>query len=214
MHSLSLISPHSVSTLKGESGAARAVLTGLGNWNGCSACHIGLGAEPEPVKSAAQLANIDCLICHQEGYKRKKGNGVMQPDKESMIMSMDVAVQTVHMPTRVTCLQCHAKAGGGDALKRGDLALATGDTADRDYDVHMATTGASLTCQDRHVPQHHTFPGKGSDIRPTDLDVTLECASSGCHSATPHDNSDINRHLDRVACQAIFRSMARTPAIP
>ncbi len=117
----------------------------LGNWNGCSACHIGLGAEPEPVKSAAQFANIDCLICHQEGYKRKKVFGVMQSDKENM--STDVAVQTVHMPTQATCLQCHAKAGGGDALKRGDLALATGDTVDRDYDVQMATTGANLTCQ-------------------------------------------------------------------
>ncbi|MEN8174887.1 MAG: hypothetical protein ABFS23_03940 [Pseudomonadota bacterium] len=173
----------------------------LGNWDGCSACHIGLGAEPEPTVSLAQLENIDCLICHQEQYKRKKVNGVMVPDTANMAITMDEAVQTVHGPTRATCLQCHAKAGGGDAVKRGDLALATGNTTDKDYDVHMATTGANLQCQDCHEAEDHRFPGKGSDIRPTDLDVPMECANSGCHDPAPHDSRNINRHIAKVACQ-------------
>ena len=172
-----------------------------GNWQGCSTCHVGRGAEPEETPTTAQLENIDCLICHQEGYKRKKVDGVMQPDPANMSMSMDEAVQTVHKPTRVTCLQCHATAGGGDAVKRGDLALATGQTTDKHYDVHMATTGADLDCQACHVPENHRFPGKGSDIRPTDLDVALNCASSGCHTSTPHDSSYINHHIAKVACQ-------------
>jgi len=173
-----------------------------GNWAGCSACHIGLGAEPEPNVSQAQLENIDCLICHQEQYKRKKVNGVMVPDTDNMAITLDEAVRTVHAPTRVTCLQCHAKAGGGDAVKRGDLALATGNTTDESYDVHMATTGADLSCQDCHAPQNHRFPGKGSDIRPTDLDQSVECASSGCHGSSPHDSRDLNRHTAKVACQS------------
>lgn len=172
-----------------------------GNWQGCSACHIGQGAEPEATPTTAQLENIDCLICHQEAYKRKKVDGVMQPDTANMTISMDEAVQTVHEPNRATCLQCHAKAGGGNALKRGDLALATANTADERYDVHMATTGANLDCQACHVPENHRFPGKGSDIRPTDLDVDLDCTGSGCHSSTPHDSSNINRHTAKVACQ-------------
>ncbi len=173
-----------------------------GNWQGCSSCHIGRGAEPGDTPTEAQLENIDCMICHQEAYKRKKINGVMQPDAANMSISMDEAVQTVHSPTRVTCLQCHAKAGGGDAVKRGDLALATGVTADKQYDVHMATSGADMNCQSCHVPENHRFPGKGSDIRPTDLvGVDLECASSGCHSSEPHDSSDINKHTAKVACQ-------------
>ncbi len=177
----------------------------LGNWNGCSACHIGLGTKPildaAPAELPDQLANIDCLICHQEQYKRKKDGGVMVPDTDNMTITMDEAVQTVHAPTRVPCLQCHAKAGGGDAVKRGDLALASGVTADKSYDVHMATTGADLACQDCHRPQNHRFPGKGSDIRPTDLDEVLTCASSGCHGSSPHDSGDLNRHTQRVACQ-------------
>lgn len=173
----------------------------LGNWDGCSTCHIGLGAKPQPAATTEQLANIDCLICHQEAYKRKREGDVMVPDVANMSISMDEAVRTVHKPTRATCLQCHAKAGGGDAVKRGDLALATAHTTDEDYDVHMATTGANLSCQDCHRPQGHRFPGKGSDIRPTDLDQPLECASSGCHEASPHESRGLNRHLDRVACQ-------------
>ena len=172
-----------------------------GNWQGCSSCHIGRGAEPADLPTEAQMGNIDCLICHQEEYKRKKIDGVMQPDTANMRISMDDAVQTVHKPTRGTCLQCHARAGGGDAVKRGDLALATSRTKDLRYDVHMATAGADLDCQACHVPENHRFPGKGSDIRPTDLDVVLDCANSGCHSSAPHESSDINRHIEKVACQ-------------
>jgi hypothetical protein len=194
-------------TLQGKHAGAVNTYCGniLGNWNGCSACHIGLGDEPNASGSTAQLENIDCLICHQEAYVRKTvagptpGSVRRVPDPDNMAITMDEAVRTVHNPTRVTCLQCHAKAGGGDAVKRGDLALATGNTSDEDYDVHMATTGADLACQDCHVPENHRFPGKGSDLRPTDLDVVLQC--SDCHDATPHDSRDLNRHTAKVACQ-------------
>jgi hypothetical protein len=170
-----------------------------GNWSGCSACHVGRGLQPDQVISQPQLENIDCLVCHQKEYKRIKVNGVMVPDTANMTISMDRAVQTVHLPERANCLACHAKAGGGDAVKRGDLALATIRTADRNYDVHMATTGANLACQDCHAVQNHRFPGKGSDLRATDLDVQVEC--SGCHTSRPHDSSNINKHTARVACQ-------------
>lgn len=173
-----------------------------GNWEGCSNCHVGRGAEPEPIPTQAQLENIDCMVCHQDAYKRTKVAGVFQPDTAGMAISMDEAVQTVHKPTRASCLQCHAKAGGGDAVKRGDLALATAHTADKQYDVHMATSGANLDCQSCHVPENHRFPGKGSDIRPTDLvGVELNCTNGGCHGASPHESWDINRHTEKVACQ-------------
>ena len=144
----------------------------LGNWTGCGACHIGKGAKPEAVVTAAQLANIDCLKCHSQGGAQ---------------------------PTRGDCLKCHAKAGGGDAVKRGDLALATGATSDRNYDVHMATTGANLSCQGCHITQNHRIAGKGSDLRATDLDLQIDCSS--CHTGAPHSNSTLNLHAARVACQ-------------
>ncbi|MGD9264906.1 MAG: hypothetical protein PVJ71_03915 [Lysobacterales bacterium] len=173
-----------------------------GNWEGCSNCHVGRGAEPEPLASQAQLENIDCMICHQDAYKRTRVGGVFQPDVANMSISMDEAVQTVHKPTRASCLQCHAKAGGGDAVKRGDLALATAHTTDWQYDVHMATSGADLNCQSCHVPENHRFPGKGSDIRPTDLaGMDLDCTTGGCHGPAPHESSEINQHTQKVACQ-------------
>jgi len=33
------------------------------------------------------------------------------------------------------------------------------------------------------------------------LDKPVECASSGCHDASPHDSGELNQHTARVACQ-------------
>ena len=177
----------------------------FGNWNTCGSCHAGLGARPEATASQAQLQNIDCLLCHQKEYKRNKVNGVFVPDTASMAISMDQAVQTVHKPERVNCLQCHAKAGGGDAYKRGDIALAQGTTTDRNFDVHMATSGADLVCQSCHTTQAHRIAGRGSDLRETDLDVKMNCTTSTCHpgktTSTGHTTIDVNKHIARVACQ-------------
>jgi hypothetical protein len=183
----------------------------LGNWNACGNCHAGLGLKPEPTASQAQLQNIDCLLCHQKDYKRKKVNGVFVPDTAGMAISMDQAVRTVHKPERVNCLQCHAKAGGGDAYKRGDIALAQVSTADRNFDVHMATSGANLVCQSCHIAQDHRIAGRGSDLRETDLDVKMNCTTSTCHqnktTASGHATTDVNKHIARVACQTCHISL-------
>lgn len=113
---------------------------------------------------------------------------------------MDQAVRTVHKPVRSVCLSCHAVAGGGDARKRGDLALASGITADRNYDVHMATSGANLSCQACHKTEGHLIPGRGSDLRPTEGTFIVACTN--CHGQTgPHRKDKIGRHIARVACQ-------------
>jgi hypothetical protein len=175
----------------------------LGNWAVCGNCHVGLGAVPGPQASAQELENIDCLICHQSEYRRKKEGGVFVPDTDAMSITMDQAVQTVPEPERFNCLQCHAKAGGGDAVKRGDLALAHSDTSDRQFDVHMATTGAGLACQDCHTFSDHKVAGRGSDLRPTDSDEILECTNCHARMATPdgHEGEAVDRHIARVACQ-------------
>ncbi|MCX8031524.1 MAG: hypothetical protein N3A59_08120 [Thermodesulfovibrionales bacterium] len=193
----------------------------LGNWNACSNCHIGLGAKPETTTSISQLQNIDCLVCHQKDYRRKKVNGVFVPDTTNMTITMDQAVKTVHKPTRENCLQCHAKGGGGDNYKRGDLAIAHGNTSDRNFDVHMAKTGANLSCQSCHTVKNHKIAGRGSDLRQTDLNVKMSCSTSNCHpkmlTSKGHSSSDINRHMNKVACQTChIKSFARnatdTPA--
>jgi len=177
----------------------------LGNWGDCGNCHVGLGAKPvmTPAPTRAQLENIDCLVCHQKDYKRVKVNGVFVPDTANMTVSLTQAVRSVHRPERANCLPCHAKAGGGDAVKRGDLALASIQTTDLRYDVHMSVAGADLKCQSCHTVQNHRIAGKGSDIRPTDLDEQVACTN--CHtnkaSGTGHGSEDVNRHVARVACQ-------------
>ena len=175
-----------------------------GNWNGCGSCHVGLGDRPSLQLSNAQLENIDCLICHQESYQRVKIDGRFVPDTDNMTISILEAAQTVHIPTRVTCLKCHAKGGGGDNYKRGDLAIAHGTTTDRNFDVHMASSGANLDCQACHTTEQHLMAGRGTDLRPTDLDVTMSCTD--CHEdkglISGHGQSAIGRHVMRVACQS------------
>ena len=168
----------------------------LGNWNACGSCHVGLGAKPEPAATVAQLQNIDCLICHQKEYKRKKVNGVFVPDTVNMTVTMDQAVKTVHSPERSNCLQCHAKGGGGDNNKRGDMAIAQGTTADRTFDVHMSTTGANLSCQQCHTTQNHRIAGRGSDLRQTDLDVKMNCSTD----ILPSGQGDVDGSWERE-CQ-------------
>jgi hypothetical protein len=193
----------------------------LGNWNACGSCHAGLGAPPVLTASPTddQLKNIDCLICHQRDYKRVKVDGVFVPDAANMTISLNQAVQTVHRPDRSACLSCHAKAGGGDAVKRGDLALASAATNDRQYDVHLSTAGADLNCLDCHTAQNHRIAGRGSDLRETDLDVELTCTA--CHTnkaaGTGHATAEVNRHVGRVACQTCHiptyaKDAADTPA--
>lgn len=184
----------------------------LGNWNnysGCSNCHVGLGAKPSGTSSAAQLDNIDCLICHQKDYKRTRSNygGTYAPNTAQMSISMDQAVQTVTKPTRSTCLQCHAKGGGGDNFKRGDLTLAHGSTTDAAFDVHMATTRGNLSCQACHTTSSHKMAGHGSDLRPTESAATISCSTSTCHptkasTTSGHTTTDVNHHIGRVSCQA------------
>jgi hypothetical protein len=173
----------------------------LGNWTGCSTCHLGLGELPQAEPTAAQLDNIDCMLCHQQEYRRQRVGGTFEPDLAAMSITMDEAVQTVHLPERFNCLQCHAKAGGGDAVKRGDLAMAHVATADEHFDVHMATTEADLRCQDCHTFSQHRVAGKGSDLRPTDSDEVLECSNCHADMVTGHATA-IDRHIERVACQA------------
>ena len=133
-----------------------------------------------------------------------KVDGVFVPDVDAMTITMDEAVQTVHEPERYNCLQCHAKAGGGDAVKRGDLTLAHVATTDSTFDVHMATTGDNLQCQDCHTATDHRVAGRGSDLRPTDSargPRVHQLPRRAWPRLRAHEGSTIDRHVARVACQ-------------
>jgi len=185
----------------------------LGDWPVCGSCHAGRGIKPG---EGDTKANIDCLVCHNADYAQNRvrlPDGSMGPAAGTDPVIMDGYVQNIAPPTRTACLQCHAKAGGGDGVKRGDLSLALADNADAHFDVHMNVAGPDLQCQDCHVFQSHKTIGKGSDLRPTD-DISrgaeLTCSNSNCHvdmdSGSGHASAgratEPDRHIDRVACQS------------
>ena len=186
----------------------------LGDWPVCGSCHAGRGLQPG---QGDTKANIDCLMCHNAAYalarvREGSGEGSMKPPSGTDQATLDSYVQNIAVPTRTSCLKCHANAGGGNAVKRGDLSMATATNADANFDVHMNTSGPDLSCQSCHVFQAHKAIGKGSDLRPTD-DVTRgsEVSCTTCHNndgnggwnhATAGKRSEPDRHIARVACQS------------
>ena len=188
----------------------------------CRSCHVSTGKVTN-----LTVNDTDCLICHNDVYKRALGpqtnvvnvtdwmgnlktynfpvkvNGDYQFQPRYDLMpagtTMTSLAQNVHAPTRLTCLNCHAKAGGGDGVKRGDLSMANATSTDANLDVHMDADGANLTCQDCHVPNNHLIPGKGTDLRVSE-GGTVTCQQ--CHTNAPHTtNAELNEHTARVACQ-------------
>ena len=193
----------------------------------CWSCHVGNGNVPLPEMTPEQLNNIDCLMCHHELYKRRtagpfetvtftdyqgvqrswqlpiedeSGNFQFIPDEENMPIGILQVAQTVHLPTRATCLRCHAYAAGTDCGKRGDISSITVEPP-ADDEIHMSFQGANLSCQGCHQFQNHKVMGRGLDIRPNDIEDRLTCTTSTCHGIQPHGLLDIDKHTTRVACQ-------------
>jgi hypothetical protein len=189
----------------------------------CRSCHVSTG------KVTNQTVNdIDCLICHNDTYKRALGpqsndvtvtdwtgasktyhfpiktNGDYQFQPRYDLMpagtTMLSLAQNVKLPSKTTCLNCHAKAGGGDGVKRGDLYMnLASSTLTANEDVHMSPTRGNMTCQKCHVPSNHLIPGKGIDLRVSE-GGTVTCQQ--CHNTAPHTvTTSMNTHANRVACQ-------------
>jgi hypothetical protein len=175
----------------------------LGDWPVCGSCHVGRGKRPDD--ATADLSNIDCLVCHNSEYAAQR---TRLPDGSMGVASpADSMVRNISTPVRTNCLVCHAKAGGGDGVKRGDLALALITNTDPSVDVHMNTSSENLNCQACHVFENHRVIGKGSDLRPTDdlqRGARVDCTT--CHqgrdSGSGHATEYINYHVERVACQS------------
>ena len=114
-------------------------------------------------------------------------------------------IRGVHRPTTTTCLSCHAKAGGGDWVKRGDIGLNSANPTSS-QDVHLASVangGAGLSCTSCHTPTNHQIPGRGIDLRPTEGGSVKACVDCHTNKQTGgHALATTNRHMARVACQS------------
>ncbi len=112
----------------------------------CTQCHAGYGYADASF-DFGDPKNVDCLVCHDQTgtyAKAKTTAGLPEPTVDLDIVARSVA-ENDGVPTIDNCIDCHAKAGGGDNVKHGDLAMALADTT-RDFDVHMGTDGANFEC--------------------------------------------------------------------
>ena len=195
-----------------------------GNEPRCTSCHAGYGwtdmGQPPPQQSSA----VDCLACHDRSGQYTKtatgaGNPPLDPVKpgtktitgaEAWPVNLSMAAQSVAMPGRENCGNCHFYGGGGDNVKHGDLSSALYEPA-LATDVHMSPEGENMTCSSCHVSEQHQWAGSRYDVLASDHVVgkpgerrdVATCES--CHSDEPHPLSllgmKLNDHADVVACQ-------------
>ena len=168
--------------------------------NGCSKCHVGLGAKPTPEMTQAQLENIDCLVCHSANYRRevvKKQDGSLawQPKALNNPEHMLAIAQNVTKPSNEICMRCHVGSGGGLNFKRGDIETVHA-RAERDFDVHM---GSNMQCIQCHKFKNHQVLGGGTQMGGKDSgEARPQC--EGCHKGQVHAKKELDRHTKRVYC--------------
>ena len=119
----------------------------------CTQCHAGYGYADNTF-DFGDPENIDCLVCHdQTATYAKAPTTAGLPDPA---VDLDAVAQSVAMnggtPTIDNCIDCHAKAGGGDNVKHGDLSMSIANTT-REFDVHMGTDGGDMECVACHDVQ-------------------------------------------------------------
>jgi hypothetical protein len=124
----------------------------------CTQCHAGYGYA-DAGYDFNDPANVDCLVCHdQSGTYQKGPKTAGLPDPSVDLNAVAQSISLGATPTRKNCIGCHAKAGGGDNVKHGDLSTDLVATT-REYDVHMGTDGANLVCVDCHATNHDPTTG-------------------------------------------------------
>ena len=119
----------------------------------CTQCHTGYGYGDDTF-DFGNPENIDCLVCHDQSGTYQKAKTTAGLPETVPPVDLNVVARSVAgnggKPTRKNCIGCHAKAGGGDNVKHGDLAMALLDTT-RDFDVHMGTDGGDFGCVACHA---------------------------------------------------------------
>jgi octaheme c-type cytochrome (tetrathionate reductase family) len=113
----------------------------------CTQCHTGYGWK-DATFDFGDPANIDCLVCHDQTDTYEKDEKTAGMPRETV--DLQAVARSVAMnggkPTIDNCIYCHARAGGDDNVKHGDLAMSLANTT-REYDVHMGTDGkAQFDC--------------------------------------------------------------------
>ena len=177
----------------------------------CTQCHAGYGYLDASYDFEDPL-NVDCLVCHDQSGTYKKGPtsaGLPDPSVDLEVVVRSISIGSV--PTRKACIGCHAKAGGGDNVKHGDLSTDLIATT-REFDVHMGTDGADLTCVACHAANHDPKTGEvnhgiaGMSLHSVNEGEMRQCKDCHGNQAAIHAGTTVEPLLaggkhDRLACQ-------------
>jgi len=177
----------------------------------CTQCHAGFGYRDASYDFEDPL-NVDCLVCHDQSGTYKKGPtsaGLPDPSVDLQVVVRSITIGS--KPTRKACINCHAKAGGGDNVKHGDISTDLIATT-RDFDVHMGTDGEDFSCVACHAAKHDEETGDvihgiaGMSLHSVDEGMMRQC--SDCHGSQEEiHNNYSTRDLfeygwhERLACQ-------------
>lgn len=177
----------------------------------CTQCHAGYGYKDKNY-DFTNPENVDCLVCHDQSgtYKKDlKTAGLPHPDVDLNVVARSIKVGV--KPTRKACIGCHAKAGGGDNVKHGDISTDLIATT-REFDVHMGVNGANLVCADCHGANHDPKSGEvthgiaGMSLHSVNEGAMKQCKD--CHGGrdTIHAGLSIEPMFaegwhERLACQ-------------
>jgi len=176
----------------------------------CTQCHIGYGYK-DGSYDFGDRTNIDCFACHDQSGTYVKAPTTAGLPAESV--DLQVVAQSVGenggVPTRDSCIFCHAGAGGGDNVKHGDLSTDLVATT-REYDVHMGTDGADLSCVACHEVKRDSTGAVishgigGMPYHSVDEGNMKQCTDCHGDSANIHAGTEIAATVsthDRLACQ-------------
>lgn len=173
----------------------------------CSKCHAGYGWTRTKF-DFTDKTKVDCLICHAQKGNYTRAAAGADVDTKAMAkgsMNLELAAQSVGLPTRKNCGACHFYGGGADAVKHAGLD-STMEKPKKSQDVHMGTKesgGQDMACQTCHVTKDHKIGGASSMMAHYDTRVTCEQCHTGAKA--PHQKSRngaiLNKHLATIACQ-------------
>lgn len=167
----------------------------------CSTCHVGYGLSSSDFDFAGP-ENVDCVVCHDNTgtYIKEKGKSGMV----AAAVDLNLVAQHVGPASNRNCSNCHAKGGGGNNVKHGDLDMdmANPEKCTREVDVHMSGDGAGLNCSKCHITSHHEVRGVGPMTNASTLsDAPNRASCAECHTDRPHTQPILNDHYKKIACQ-------------
>ena len=177
----------------------------------CTQCHAGYGYKDKNFDFGNPV-NVDCLVCHDQSGTYKKAPtlaGLPDPSVDLNVVARSISISGT--PTRKNCIGCHAKAGGGDNVKHGDLSTDLVATT-REYDVHMGTDGGNLDCVACHGTNHDPKTGAVNhgnagmslhSVNEGEMKQCKDCHGSQItiHAGLPAEDLFADGWHERLACQ-------------